>query len=103
MGGEVGGAPAGASEVVSVQDILQVAQRVLNESLVRKVDAVYQFQLHGEGGGVYFLNLKHSEYGNFCVLMIVVIMMTMMISLWALCRSSVVKGRWHVFFESEVW
>ncbi|KAK7500054.1 hypothetical protein BaRGS_00008601 [Batillaria attramentaria] len=46
---------------LTVREILQAAQRVLSESLVRKVDAVYQFQLHGEGGSVYFLNLKHGS------------------------------------------
>nr|KAG5708944.1 hypothetical protein BaRGS_009353 [Batillaria attramentaria] len=60
----VGAAAAGAGDTpppLTVREILQAAQRVLSESLVRKVDAVYQFQLHGEGGSVYFLNLKHGS------------------------------------------
>ena len=49
------------SATVSVQAILQAAKCVLSETLVRKVNAVYQFQLHGEGGSMYYLDLKHGK------------------------------------------
>ena len=62
--GEVCAAPspdAVSAASVSLPAILQVAQSILSESLVRKVNAVYQFELQGEGGGVYYVNLKHGE------------------------------------------
>lgn len=49
----------GLSSAMSVYEILQAARCVLSEALVRKVGAVYQFQLHGEQGSVYYMNLKY--------------------------------------------
>lgn len=60
--GQVNIGSAASHKEPSVREILQLACRVLNESLVRKVDAVYQFQLHGEEGSVYFVDLKHGKY-----------------------------------------
>ncbi|XP_025098054.1 stomatin-like protein 1 isoform X2 [Pomacea canaliculata] len=59
--GQVNIGSAASHKEPSVREILQLACRVLNESLVRKVDAVYQFQLHGEEGSVYFVDLKHGQ------------------------------------------
>lgn len=46
---------------MTIDEILQIASRALSEPIVRKVNAVYHFQLHGEGGSVYFLNLRHGK------------------------------------------
>ena len=49
---------------------------------------------------MYFLNLKYGEYEILCTDERV-IMMTMMVNLWALCKSSVLRGRWHVLSGPE--
>ncbi|XP_070189071.1 stomatin-like protein 1 isoform X2 [Littorina saxatilis] len=46
-----------------ITEILEAAEVALSEQLVRKVMALYQFQLSGDGGGVYFLDLKHGSGG----------------------------------------
>ncbi|XP_046548015.1 stomatin-like protein 1 [Haliotis rubra] len=53
----------GASEVPTLtpEEILKAAQSVITESLVQRVAAVYQFQLTGEGGGIYYLDLRNGR------------------------------------------
>ncbi|XP_076445789.1 stomatin-like protein 1 [Babylonia areolata] len=62
-GGDVGGAKPSTmpASMLCVKDLVQATQCVLSESLVRKVDAVYNFQLRGEGGGLYYVDLKHGS------------------------------------------
>ena len=49
------------SAAVPLHTILQAAKGVINESLVRKVNAIYQFELLGDGGRMYYLDLKNGE------------------------------------------
>ncbi|KAK6170465.1 hypothetical protein SNE40_018852 [Patella caerulea] len=51
----------GSSENMTAADILQAVQAVLTESLVQKVDAIIQFQITGDTGGLYYLDLKHGK------------------------------------------
>ncbi|XP_067674531.1 stomatin-like protein 1 [Haliotis asinina] len=53
----------GASDLPTLtpEEILKAAQSVITESLVQKVAAVYQFQLTGEGGGIYYLDLRNGR------------------------------------------
>ena len=44
------------------REILALVKAVLSESLVRAVGAVYEFNLSGENGGVFFLDLKHGKF-----------------------------------------
>lgn len=51
---------------VTPSHLVEVVRGVLSESLVRSVDAVYQFNLSGQNGGVFYLDLKsgHGSVGE---------------------------------------
>ena len=43
------------------RDVLALVQAVMSESLVRAVGAVYEFNLSGENGGLFYLDLKNGK------------------------------------------
>ena len=43
------------------RDVLALVQAVMSESLVRAVGAVYEFNLSGENGGIFYLDLKNGK------------------------------------------
>lgn len=43
-------------------DVMAIVKPVLNAELVHAVDAVYAFQIMGEKGGTYYLDLKTGMY-----------------------------------------
>ena len=45
----------------SPRDLLSLVKAVLSESLVRAVGAVYEFNLSGENGGIFYLDLKNGK------------------------------------------
>lgn len=64
--GDAAGAAVGTEDVnlipqVTPGHLVELVKGVLNESLVRNVDAVYQFNLSGDNGGVFYLDLKHGS------------------------------------------
>ena len=46
----------------SPRDVLALVQAVMSEALVRAVGAVYEFNLSGENGGIFFLDLKNGKF-----------------------------------------
>ncbi|XP_060564397.1 stomatin-like protein 1 [Ruditapes philippinarum] len=61
---EASGAAIAMEDVTLVPGItpahlVELVRGVLSESLVRTVDAVYQFNLTGNNGGTFYLDLKH--------------------------------------------
>ncbi|XP_071113652.1 stomatin-like protein 1 [Haliotis cracherodii] len=52
---------SGEGPTLTPEEILMAAQSVITESLVQKVAAVYQFQLTGDGGGIYYLDLRNGR------------------------------------------
>ncbi|XP_052241958.1 stomatin-like protein 1 [Dreissena polymorpha] len=66
MGDGSGAAGTGSEEAVSTSTVtpatlVDLVRGVLSESLVLSVDAVYQFELSGSSGGVFYLDLKHGK------------------------------------------
>ncbi|KAL4232673.1 Stomatin (EPB72)-like 1 [Mactra antiquata] len=41
--------------------LVEIVRGVLSESLVKSVDAIYQFNMSGENGGIFHLDLKHGS------------------------------------------
>lgn len=43
------------------RNLLTAVQTLLNETIVRSIQAVYQFDVSGDGGGVFYLDLKNGS------------------------------------------
>ena len=49
------------SEAVSIKPIFEAMPSSLNKAAAQDADAVYQFNLSGEGGGQFVVTIKHGE------------------------------------------
>lgn len=63
---EAAGAAVGCEDVhlesrVTPASLMGMVRGVLSDNLVRSVDAVYQFELSGPNGGVFYLDLKRGK------------------------------------------
>ncbi|XP_064617775.1 stomatin-like protein 1 [Liolophura sinensis] len=47
------------SSLSSAAELISAVTRVLSDTLVKQVDAVFQFEVTGVNGGIYYLDLKH--------------------------------------------
>ncbi|XP_058064571.1 hydroxysteroid dehydrogenase-like protein 2 [Anopheles bellator] len=50
--------PAAASEAGKIEGLFQKIESLLNEEIVRKTGAVYEFKVKGEEAGIWFADLK---------------------------------------------
>lgn len=67
---EAAGAAVGCEDIqlesrVTPASLVEIVRGVLSDSLVRNVNAVYQFELSGPSGGVFYLDLKHGESSDY--------------------------------------
>lgn len=52
---------APASNLLSPSELFAMTKEVLSEELVRKVDAIFQFEISGENGGTWYLDLRNGN------------------------------------------
>lgn len=48
-----------ATGLPTPSNLLAVVPTLLNEGIVRSIQAVYQFDVSGDGGGIFYLDLKN--------------------------------------------
>lgn len=48
-----------ATSLPTPRNLLAVVPTLLNEGIVRSIQAVYQFDVSGDGGGIFYLDLKN--------------------------------------------
>ena len=51
--------------IPSPREFIGVVKTVLSESMVKSVGSVYMFQLSGQDGGVFYLDLKNGKAINY--------------------------------------
>lgn len=58
-------AQASQPSLSTAAELISAVTRVLSETLVKQVDAVFQFEVTGVNGGIYYLDLKHGKNMSF--------------------------------------
>lgn len=53
--------PSLSPNLLTPSELFAMTKGALNESLVRKIDAVFQFEISGENGGIWCLDLRNGD------------------------------------------